>query len=120
MGRWARKHDIRPQLVVCSSAVRARETLTRMLPCLGEPEVWVEVALYAALVYFAVQFIEGNVIMPVVQKWAVHLPPVLGLLSIVAFGLVFGVMGILFAVPLTVVAVVLVKKLWIQNDQAPT
>ena len=48
VGRWARKHDVRPQLVVCSSAVRARETLQRMLPALGEPEVWVEVTLYAA------------------------------------------------------------------------
>jgi phosphohistidine phosphatase len=48
IGRWARKHEIRPQLVVCSSAVRARETLTRMLPSLGEPDVWIEVALYAA------------------------------------------------------------------------
>jgi phosphohistidine phosphatase len=48
IGRWARKHDLRPQLVVCSSAVRARETLARMLPSLGAPEVWIEVALYAA------------------------------------------------------------------------
>jgi len=40
--------DLRPQLVVCSSAVRARETLTRMLPSLGEPDVWIEVTLYAA------------------------------------------------------------------------
>jgi phosphohistidine phosphatase len=48
MGKWARKHDVRPQLVVCSSAVRARETLQRMLPDLGEPEVWFEVTLYAA------------------------------------------------------------------------
>ena len=79
-----------------------------------------EIGAYAALVYLGVQFVEGNVIMPLVQKWAVHLPPVLGLLSIVAFGLVFGVMGILFAVPLTVVAVVLVKRLWIQNENAPT
>ena len=48
IGRGARKHDVRPQLVVCSNAVRARETLQRMLPALGEPEVWVEVTLYAA------------------------------------------------------------------------
>jgi predicted PurR-regulated permease PerM len=79
-----------------------------------------EVAVYAALVYFGVQFLEGNMIMPLVQKWAVELPPVLGLLSIVAFGLVFGVMGVLFAMPLTVVAVVLVKRLWIDNEKAPT
>ena len=79
-----------------------------------------EVAVYAALVYLGVQFLEGNMIMPLVQKWAVELPPVLGLLSIVAFGLVFGVMGVLFAMPLTVVAVVLVKRLWIDNEKAPT
>jgi predicted PurR-regulated permease PerM len=79
-----------------------------------------EVAVYAALVYFGVQFLEGNVIMPMAQKWAVQLPPVLGLLSIVAFGLVFGVMGVLFAMPLTVVTVVLVQKLWIDNEKAPT
>lgn len=79
-----------------------------------------EIAVYAALVYFGVQFLEGNVIMPVVQRWAVHLPPVLGLLSIVAFGLVFGLMGVLFAMPLTVVAVVLVQRLWVENEKAPT
>lgn len=44
---WAREHDVRPQLVVSSSAVRARETLQGVLPDLGEPEVWIEVALYA-------------------------------------------------------------------------
>jgi phosphohistidine phosphatase len=48
VGRWARRHDIRPQLVVCSSAVRARQTLERVLPGLGEPAVWIEVTLYAA------------------------------------------------------------------------
>jgi phosphohistidine phosphatase len=48
IARWARKHDVRPQLVVSSSAVRARETLAGVLPGLGEPEVWTEVGLYAA------------------------------------------------------------------------
>jgi len=48
MGRWARKHGIRPQLVVCSNAMRARQTFQRMLPGLGQPVVWVEVSLYAA------------------------------------------------------------------------
>ena len=48
VGRWAKKHGVRPQLVVCSSAVRARQTLERVLPGLGEPAVWIEVTLYAA------------------------------------------------------------------------
>jgi phosphohistidine phosphatase len=48
IGRWAKKHRIRPQLVVCSTAVRAEQTLERVLPGLGEPAVWFEVTLYAA------------------------------------------------------------------------
>jgi phosphohistidine phosphatase len=45
---WAASHDVRPQVVVCSSAVRARQTLQRILPGLGEPEVLIEASLYAA------------------------------------------------------------------------
>jgi phosphohistidine phosphatase len=48
MARWARKHAVSPQLVICSSAARAQQTLRLVLPSLGEPEVWVEVTLYAA------------------------------------------------------------------------
>ena len=48
VARWAQEHNVRPQLVVSSSAVRARETLRGVLPGLGEPEVWIEDALYAA------------------------------------------------------------------------
>jgi phosphohistidine phosphatase len=48
IARWARKHQIRPKLVVCSNAVRARETLRAVLPGLGAPEVWTESTLYAA------------------------------------------------------------------------
>lgn len=71
-----------------------------------------QVAVYAALVYLTVQFIEGNIVLPLAQKWAVSLPPVLCLLGIVAFGLAFGFLGVLFATPLTVVAMVLVQRLY--------
>ncbi|HEX5950150.1 MAG TPA: histidine phosphatase family protein [Actinomycetota bacterium] len=37
----------RPDVVLCSTAVRARETLEIVLPALGEAEVLVEEALYA-------------------------------------------------------------------------
>jgi predicted PurR-regulated permease PerM len=74
-----------------------------------------DVALYAALVYFSVQFVEGNLVLPLAQKWAVSLPPALTLLSIVAFGLVFGLMGVLFAMPLTVVTLVLVRRLYVEK-----
>jgi phosphohistidine phosphatase len=48
IARWARKHDVRPQLVVSSDALRARETLERVLAGLGEPDVRIENALYGA------------------------------------------------------------------------
>ena len=72
-----------------------------------------QTALWAVLVYAVVQFVEGNVIMPMVQKWAVALPPALGLLGVVAFGLLFGVAGVLFAMPLMVVVVTLVNELYV-------
>jgi len=50
VGRWAEAHDIRPQLVVCSPAARARQTLDRVLPGLGDPEVSFEATLYGATV----------------------------------------------------------------------
>ncbi len=46
--RWVREHDVRPQLVLCSDARRARETLEGVLPGLGAPDVQIEEGLYAA------------------------------------------------------------------------
>lgn len=72
-------------------------------------------ALYAALVYFIVQQLEGAIIMPLAQRWSVHLPPALGLISIVVFGLLFGIPGVLFATPLTVVIMALVKRFYVDQ-----
>ena len=48
VARWARDNNVRPQLVIASSAVRAQATLHGVLPGLGEPKVVIDVALYAA------------------------------------------------------------------------
>ena len=45
---WIRENDIRPELVLCSSAVRARETLAHMEDALGSPRIVVADSLYAA------------------------------------------------------------------------
>jgi len=70
-------------------------------------------ALYVLLLYVGVQQLEGYVLMPLVQRWAVELPPALGVLSVVVLGVLFGVPGALFAVPLTIVAIVLVRELYL-------
>jgi phosphohistidine phosphatase len=46
--RWAAENGVRPQLVLCSTALRARDTLDRILPGLGTPVVEVDSALYLA------------------------------------------------------------------------
>jgi phosphohistidine phosphatase len=46
--RWAAEHEVRPDLVLCSTAVRARATLDLVAPALGAPEVEIEGGLYHA------------------------------------------------------------------------
>jgi len=70
--------------------------------------------LYVLVLYIVIQQIEGNVIMPIIQKEMVSLAPALALFAVVAFGLLFGILGVIFATPLTVVAYVAVKKLYVE------
>ena len=72
-------------------------------------------ALYVLGLSVAVQQIESNALTPLVQRWAAELPPVIALIAIVVGGLLFGVMGILFATPLAVVLMVLVRKLYVED-----
>ena len=74
-----------------------------------------DVALRAILVYVAVQFVEGHLVIPLAQKWTVATPPALSLAAIVAAGVAFGPPGVLFALPLTVVAIVMVKRLYAER-----
>lgn len=72
-------------------------------------------ALWVVALYLIVQQIEGNIITPLFQKRAVELPPALLLFSLVACGFVFGIAGVLFAEPLTVVIFILVKRLYVRH-----
>jgi phosphohistidine phosphatase len=48
IARHIREHGVEPELVLCSTARRARETLDRIESALGSPTVRVECDLYAA------------------------------------------------------------------------
>jgi predicted PurR-regulated permease PerM len=74
-----------------------------------------ETALWTLGLYILIQQLEGNVIQPVVQRYAVDLPPAMLLFTLVAAGVLFGLPGIIFAAPLTVVVYVLVKRLYVQG-----
>ncbi len=73
---------------------------------------------YAAAVicmYAGVHFIEGNFITPMVQAEATALPPVLAILSTVAFSMLFGPLGVLLAAPLTLLLMAAVEILYVQR-----
>lgn len=72
-----------------------------------------ELAIWTLGLFVVIQQLESNVIQPIVQKYAVDLPPVLLLFSVVAGGYLFGIVGILFAAPLTVAAYVLIRRLYV-------
>jgi predicted PurR-regulated permease PerM len=80
-----------------------------------------DLALWVLLLYVAVQQFEGNVLTPLVQQYAVDLPGVVLLFSLLAFGSLFGALGVLLAAPLAVVTYVLVKRLYvIETLHTPT
>lgn len=72
-------------------------------------------ALYTMLLYLGLQQIEGNIVTPIIQQKAVSLPPAMVLIGLTAFGLLFGLLGILLATPLLVVAMILVKMLYVED-----
>lgn len=72
-----------------------------------------ELALWTALMYVFVQHSEAYLIQPVIQQYAVEVPAVVLLFALLAFALLFGIIGIFFAAPLTVVSYVLVKRLYV-------
>jgi len=59
--------------------------------------------------------LESNVIIPLLQRWAVEMPPVVGLLAVLAAGILLGPGGIIFAAPLAVVTMELVKQLYVED-----
>ncbi len=74
-----------------------------------------ETALYALLIYVGVQQLESNIVIPLLQRWAVRLPPAITLLSVVIGGILLGAPGVVFATPLAVVVMTLVKHLYVED-----
>jgi predicted PurR-regulated permease PerM len=70
--------------------------------------------LWTLALFIGIQQIESNVIAPLLERRMLRIPPAVFLFSVLAFGLLFGLLGILLAAPLTVAAYVLVDKLYVR------
>ena len=72
-------------------------------------------ALFVALLYTGIQLMENHILIPIVMKEGVDLPPVLTILGIAVMSIVFGFLGMLVAVPILAAVLVAVKLLYVED-----
>jgi predicted PurR-regulated permease PerM len=75
-----------------------------------------QAVLWTLLAYILIHQAEGHLIMPLIQRRMVHIPPALMLMNIVALSLLFGPLATVFAAPITVVLFVIVAKLYVRDS----
>jgi len=72
-------------------------------------------ALWVLCMFLAIHLLEGHVVIPLVQRQATRLPPVLTILAMVLFYLLFGFLGLLLAIPLLALTLIAVRTLYVED-----
>lgn len=78
-----------------------------------------EKALIVIGVYLALHFLESHLLIPLLMKGGMNLPPALTVLSQALLALVFGFLGLMVAVPMLATVMVLVQTLYVERPRAP-
>lgn len=80
-------------------------------------------AMWTALAALAIQQIEGNLILPFAMARTADVHPFITLFAVVLFGLLFGFLGVLLAIPIVLLIWTLMEVLWVERaldtDQDP-
>jgi predicted PurR-regulated permease PerM len=74
-----------------------------------------EKALTVAIVYGVIQFIENHLLIPILMKEGMDLPPALTIFAQALMALIFGFLGLLVAVPMLAAVMVGVKMLYVEG-----
>ncbi len=77
----------------------------------------VETVLLVAVVYAVIQTVESNVLVPIVMRNAIGMPPFIVLVAVLAGGAIGGVPGALLAVPVTAAVLVVVERLQVRRTR---
>jgi predicted PurR-regulated permease PerM len=77
-----------------------------------------EKALLVGGVYVAIQFLENHILIPLLMKGGMDLPPALTVITQALLALVFGFLGLMVAVPLLATVLVIVQVLYVQKGPA--
>jgi predicted PurR-regulated permease PerM len=74
-----------------------------------------EKALWVTIAYIGVHFLEGHLLIPLLMKGGINLPPALTVFSQALMAVLFGFLGLMCAVPLLAATVVGVKMLYVED-----
>ena len=75
-------------------------------------------ALLVLIVYLIVNQIEGNLILPLIMARTVAMHPSVVSLGLLVMAALFGLIGVLIAIPLLSLAAILAEALWIEPQEA--
>lgn len=103
LATWASLMEIIPIIGPFLGAIPA------VLVALAVKSPWV--ALATAILYVIVQQLENNILVPKVMERAVGLHPILVMVGVLAGGVLYGILGIVIAVPLMAAMQVLMMRL---------
>lgn len=74
-----------------------------------------EKAAWVAVAYLIVHFLESHLLIPLLMKGGIQLPPALTIFSQALMALLFGFLGLMCAVPLLAASTVAVKMLYVED-----
>jgi predicted PurR-regulated permease PerM len=72
-------------------------------------------AVWVVVLYLALQTFQSYLVTPLIQREMIAVPPALLFLVQLVMGLLFGILGLLLAAPMTAVLVVLVRALYVED-----
>lgn len=67
------------------------------------------------LIVYGVSFIQSQVVSPIMANEDMKMPPVLILVGQIVFGIFFGFLGLMFAVPMTAIFLVLMDEIYVKD-----
>jgi len=73
-------------------------------------------ALIVVVLYWGIQFLENNLLIPYLMSEQLDLPPALTLIAQVLMAYVFGFLGLFVAIPLLATVVVAIRTFWVEEE----
>ncbi len=72
-------------------------------------------ALLVVIIIYGVSFVQSQVFGPIMARESMKIAPVMVLIGQIVFGIFFGFLGIMLAVPLTAIMMVLIEEIYVKD-----